>query len=103
MPMNLAHLAIFHAVAQENSVSRGADRLMISQPAVSKQLRTFERSLGAALFERTPRGVRLTEAGELLNVYARQIFAIEDSALKSLAELKGLSRGRLDIGTSTTI
>ena len=101
--MNLAHLLIFRAVAEEGSVSRGADRLMVSQPAVSKQLAQFERSLGLRLLDRLPKGVRLTEAGELLLDYARQIFALQEQAEHALDELRGLKRGRLRIGASTTV
>jgi len=101
--MNLNHLAIFHAVAQERSVTLGAERLHISQPAVSKQLQELERSLGVPLFDRLPRGVRLTEAGELLEVYARRLFAVEAEAEGALAELRGLERGSLSVGASLTI
>jgi DNA-binding transcriptional LysR family regulator len=92
-----------HAVAAEASVSKAADRLMVSQPAVSKQLREFERQLGTPLFDRLPRGVRPTEAGALLADYARRIFALADEAQERLAELRGLERGQLRIGASTTI
>ncbi|HZL35870.1 MAG TPA: LysR family transcriptional regulator [Tepidisphaeraceae bacterium] len=101
--MNLGHLAIFHAIAEEGSVSRGADRLTVSQPAVSKQLRLLERALGTTLMERGPRGITLTESGDLLAGYARQIFALEDEALRAIRQLRGLERGRLAIGASTTI
>jgi DNA-binding transcriptional LysR family regulator len=101
--MNLGHLAIFHAVAEEKSVTRGAERLMVSQPAVSKQLRLLEQNLGATLLERQPRGIKLTHAGELLLGYARKIFALEEEAVRALDELRGLHRGRLAIGASTTI
>ena len=100
--MNLAHLSIFRAVAEEGSVSRGADRLMVSQPAVSKQLAQFERSLGVRLLDRLPRGVRLTQAGELLLVYAQRIFSIEEQARVAIDELRGLKRGQLRIGASPT-
>ena len=101
--MNLNHLAIFHAVAMERSISRGAERLMVSQPAVSKQLAQLERSLGTRLLDRFPRGVRLTEAGELLAGYARRIFALETEAGLAVDEVRGLRRGRLRIGASTTL
>lgn len=101
--MNLNHLALFRAVAEEGSVSRGAERLHISQPAVSKQLSEFEASLGVRLFDRVPKGVRLTEAGQLLLDYARRLFTIEADAERAIVELKGLERGRLCIGASTTI
>jgi len=103
MSINLAHLAVFHAVASEGSVSRAAERLMVSQPAVSKQLRQLERSLGGPLFDRLPKGVRPTAAGELLAGYARRIFALEAEAELALAELRGLRRGTLSVGASTTI
>jgi DNA-binding transcriptional LysR family regulator len=101
--MNLNHLNIFYAVAEQGSVSKGAERLHISQPAVSKQLAEFERALGAPLFDRLPRGIRLTEAGRLLQNYARRLFAVEAEAERSLRELRGLERGRLAIGASTSI
>ncbi|HEY2589668.1 MAG TPA: LysR family transcriptional regulator [Tepidisphaeraceae bacterium] len=101
--MNLNHLAIFHAVAAERNVSRGARRLMISQPAASKQLLQLERNLGVKLFDRVPRGVRLTEAGEMLARYAARLFAIEAEAESAIQELRGLRRGRLRLGASTTL
>lgn len=101
--MNINHLAIFFAVAEEGSVTRAADRLYISQPAVSKQLRELEKSLGMALFHRLSTGVRLTDAGELLHGYARSIFALETEAEQALSELRHLERGHLIVGASTTI
>ena len=101
--MNLNHLAVFHAVAEEGGVSRGAVRLCVSQPAVSKQVRELEAALGLKLFDRLPRGVRLTQAGEVLAGYARRLFAVEADAERAIAELKGLSRGSLRVGASLTI
>ena len=101
--MNLNHVEIFLAVAEEGSISRGAERLCISQPAVSKQLAELERSLGTRLFDRLPRGVRLTETGDALLGYARRLFALEKEAETVLSELQGLARGRLAVGASTTI
>ena len=101
--MNLNQLAIFAAVAQQGSVSRGAEQLYISQPAASKQIKELEASLETLLFERLPTGVRLTQAGELLADYARRMFALESEAELALKELRGLARGRLVIGASLTI
>ena len=101
--MNLNHLAVFHAVAEEGGVSRGAERLCVSQPAVSKQVRELEAALGLKLFDRLPRGVRLTQAGEVLAGHARRLFAVEADAERAIAELKGLSRGSLRVGASLTI
>jgi DNA-binding transcriptional LysR family regulator len=101
--MNINHLAIFRAVAEEGGVGKGAERLMISQPAVSKQLKQFERAMGVALFDRLPGGMRITAAGELLLGYARRLFSVEAEAEHALAQLKGLGRGRVAIGASMTI
>jgi DNA-binding transcriptional LysR family regulator len=101
--MNLNHLAIFRAVAEAGGVSAGAERLLVSQPAVSKQLKQFERALGVVLFDRLPGGVRLTAAGEVLLVHARRLFAEEAEARRALEELRGLKRGRLAVGASMTI
>lgn len=101
--MNFGHLAVFHAVAETGSVSRAAERLMVSQPAVSKQLGLLERELKTVLVDRLPRGVRLTAAGEVLAGYARRIFAVAEEAERAMGELAGVSRGRLVVATTPTI
>lgn len=101
--MNLRHLAVFHAVAQCGSISAAASKLFVSQPAVSRELAELERRLGLTLFDRLPRGVRLTEAGVLLFDYARRIFALEQAAQSALEELADLRGGRLAIGASSTL
>jgi DNA-binding transcriptional LysR family regulator len=94
---------VFHAVAMEGSFSRAAERLMVSQPAVSKQLALLERKLKTVLVDRGPRGVHLTAAGEVLAGYARRIFGLEEEAERAMAELTGLSRGRLLVAATPTI
>jgi DNA-binding transcriptional LysR family regulator len=101
--MNRNHLALFHAVAEAGSVSRAAERLRISQPAVSKQIRDLEDALGVRLLDRLPRGVRLTQAGSLLAEFARRQHALEHDAARAIDEFHGLKRGRLAVGASTTI
>ncbi|MCL5269873.1 MAG: LysR family transcriptional regulator [bacterium] len=101
--MNLSHLAIFYAVACEGGFTKGARRLRLSQPAVSKEIQALENRIGVALIDRSNRHFRLTSAGELLSSYARRIFALEEEAEHALAEMQGLRRGRLAIGASTTI
>src|SRR5262249_48150999 len=101
--MNLNHLAIFHAVAQTGSMTRGAERLDISQPAVSKQVQELERVLGVHLFDRIGRRVRLSQAGEILADYARRLFALAHEAEEAMADVRAVRRGRLMIGASTTI
>jgi DNA-binding transcriptional LysR family regulator len=101
--MNLNHLAIFHAVAQTGSMTLGAERLEISQPAVSKQVQDLERTLGLHLFDRIGRRVRLSQAGEVLADHARRLFALAHEAEEEMADVRAVRRGRLVIGASTTI
>jgi DNA-binding transcriptional LysR family regulator len=101
--MNRNHLAIFRAVAEAGTVSKGADLLMVSQPAVSAQISAFEKLLKIRLFDRLPRGVRLTQAGEVLLDYARRMDLLEADALRAIDDLTGIRRGRLAVGASRTI
>jgi DNA-binding transcriptional LysR family regulator len=103
MSMNLNHLTIFHAVAQAGSMTLGAERLDISQPAVSKQVQELERALGVHLFDRIGRRVHLSQAGEILADYARRVFALVQEAEEAMADVRAVGRGRLVIGASTTI
>lgn len=101
--MNRNHLALFRAVAEAGSVTRAAESLRISQPAVSSQLAQLESHIGDPLFDRLPRGVRLTPLGEELYGYAKRLGDIEREAHKAVEEHRGLRRGRLAIGASTSI
>lgn len=101
--INLNQLRVFKAIFEEQSITAAARRLRISQPAVSKQLAELESALGAPLVDRLPRGIRLTQAGEIVQYHARRIFRAEEDAEQALAELMGLGRGRLSVGASTTI
>src|SRR5205807_10589376 len=69
--MELRHFRYFVAVAEEHSFAHAARRLRVAQPALSKQIRDLETELGVTLFERLPRGVRLTPAGEAFLADAR--------------------------------
>ncbi|TDD12204.1 LysR family transcriptional regulator [Nonomuraea deserti] len=73
MDVHLRELRYFVAVAEELNVTRAAERLFVSQPALSKQLRVLERQLGFGLFERVPSGVALTRQGEALLPVARDL------------------------------
>ena len=101
--MNRNHLALFHAVAKAGGISRGAEMLRVSQPAVSKQLKEFEDSLGVRLLERLPRGSSLTEGGKILAQYAQRMASLEEEARRAMDEFRGLKRGRLAVGASKTI
>ena len=101
--INHNHLALFRAVAEAGGFSRAAQAVHVSQPAISMQVAELEKSFGAPLFDRLPRGVRLTEAGRTLLGYAQRISALEIEAERAMQELRGLKRGRLALGASMTI
>jgi DNA-binding transcriptional LysR family regulator len=101
--MKLHLLRIFTAVADQMSFSKAAERLYISQPAVSKAVSELESQVGQPLFERGSGKLRLTEAGALLAERGRAVLAIERTAEEDLRALRGLQQGILRIGASTTI
>jgi DNA-binding transcriptional LysR family regulator len=101
--MNLHHLAIFHSIAQTGSISACAEHLHISQPAISRQLKEFEQRIGVVLFERLPRGMRLTPPGEVLRDYAVRLFEIARTAEAAARQLSDVRQGHLSIGASNTI
>ncbi|BCK66509.1 LysR family transcriptional regulator [Streptomyces libani subsp. rufus] len=95
-------LAALVAVAEAGSISRAADRLGYTAPALSQQLAKLERDAGTALLVRHHRGARLTAAGELLLVRARRVLDELEQARHELSRLTGLSGGRLRVGTFMT-
>ncbi len=101
--MNLHHLAIFATVAATGSLTASARKLHVSQPALSRELKAFEQRLGVMLFERHAKGMRLTQAGEVLNRYAVRLFELERTAEAAMQEIAGALRGRLTLGASNTI
>ena len=74
--LNYHHLRYFWAVVREGGITRASERLHVSQPAISAQLRELERSLGARLYTRSGRSIVLTDVGRLTFQYAEQIFGI---------------------------
>ncbi len=100
--MNLHQLRIFATVAQQRSYSRAAELLILSQPGVSLQVRALEKSLGMPLFEKTGRGLRLTEAGAELLAYSERIFALIEETQAVIEEMGAARRGAVRVGASTT-
>ncbi|MFF2521035.1 LysR family transcriptional regulator [Streptomyces liangshanensis] len=95
-------LRYFVAVAEELGFTRAAERLFVSQPALSKQIRMLERQLGGALFERDRRTVRLTATGEALLPHARAVLAAWQAAAAAVEEARTAERRTLTIGMSTS-
>lgn len=95
-------LATFHTVARLGSVSMAAQELHLTQPAVSIQIGNLEASAGTPLLQRTGRGIRLTEAGELLAGYAGRILELWREAGDEMASLQGDFSGTLRVGAVTT-
>ena len=94
---------IFVAVAHEESFTRAAAQLGLTQPAVSKSVRDLEHEAGVALVERGPTGIKLTEPGRVLLGHARTILAEARAAHESLNAMRGLGDAVLRIGASPTI
>lgn len=96
--MELRHLRYFIAVAEEQNIGRAAARLHISQPPLTRQIQQLEEELGVQLFIRTPRGMELTPAGELLLEEARNIRAVVEQATERTQRAGQGKLGRLDVG-----
>src|SRR5918912_1419637 len=100
--MDTRQLAAFCAVVERKSFSLAADRLGVTQPAVSLQIRALEERLGRRLLDRSGRRVEPTEAGLQLYRGAQRLLALETQIVEELAEGgEGALRGRLAIGAST--
>ena len=97
--MELRHLRYFVAVAEAENVLRAAtQKLHVSQPAVSRQIRDLEDELGAQLFERTGKSVRLTEAGFLFLKEARAVLERTDEAVRSVRAFAQAGETELHVG-----
>lgn len=96
--MELRHLRYFVAVAEEGSFRRAAEKLRMSQPPLSQQVKDLEREIDASLFERSGRGVRLTHAGSMFLVEARRTLEQAVQAGRTAARAQRGEIGRLSIG-----
>ncbi len=93
--LDVASLRLVRAIGQEGTITAAAVSLGYSQPAVSQHLRRLERRLGTALVDRSSRGVRLTEAGQVLARHAVTVAGALDAAAREVNALAGLQSGRV--------
>ena len=102
LPFTLDQLRILSAISNEGSFKKAAEKLYISQPAVSLQVQNLERQLNTPLFYREKRKAQLTETGELLLKYCDRILSLCEETCRALDELQTLESGGLIIGASQT-
>ncbi len=98
--MDIASLQTFLAIADTGSFSAAADRVFLTQPAISKRIAALETELGTPLFDRIGRRVQLTEAGRALQERAHTILAEIEDARRAISRLSGTVRGTLHMAAS---
>ncbi len=98
--MDISALQAFLAVAESGSFSRAAERIYLTQPAISKRIAALEKEIDARLFDRIGRGIHLTPAGEALLTRARNVLKELDDVKRGIANLSGEITGELLVATS---
>jgi LysR family transcriptional activator of nhaA len=101
--LNYHHLLYFWTVARLGSIARATEELNLTQPAISAQLRTFERSLGEKLFTRVGRNLVLTDVGRLVFRYADEIFTAGRELQETLAGRPGGRPARITVGVADAV
>ncbi len=100
--MELTPLRYFRAIAATGHLTRAAQTLGVTQPALSAMMKKLEAEVGAPLLHRTGRGVELTEAGRVFLTHCDEAVRSADSATRAVRELLGLERGTIRIGGGAT-
>ena len=103
LPFTLQQLRILKAVAAEKNFTKAAKVLYLSQPSLSKQIKTLERNLDIQLVNRNNNKISLTENGKVFLQYAERILALCEESCRALIDLKNGDRGNLTVGASQTI
>ena len=98
--MNLKQLEAFYLVVKKKSFTRAAEELSVTQPAVTIQVKSLEKSLNLRLIQQVGKKIQLTESGEFLYQYAEKIFDLVSDASEKMKDFKKLMRGTLRIGTT---
>lgn len=100
MDINLEYYKIFYYTGKAGSITQAAQKLSLSQPAVSQAVRQLEKSLGSPLFIRTSRGVKLTAEGEVLYQYIKRGYDYIKIGEEKFRDMQNLENGRINIGAS---
>lgn len=103
MNINFEYYKIFYNVAKNKNITKTANDLMISQPAISKSIKNLEDQIGCTLFTRNKTGVSLTEEGKVLYNEIKNAIEIIDNAEEKINEMINLEAGILNIGVSNTL
>ena len=101
--MNLYHLRVFMTVAEYEHITRASEELYLSQPAVTKIVQNLEQEIGQKLVERQGRRIALTYAGQVLQTYARRMFALEREMEDALAALSDIETGEVTLAANPTV
>lgn len=100
--MDIYQLKTFVTIAKEGSITRASEILFISQPAVSAHIKAIEDEVGFVLFERTPRGMNLTDDGCRLLIKAEQTLAAHQNLINEAKQIKGKIPNKIRIGSNRT-
>ncbi|NRQ35448.1 LysR family transcriptional regulator [Nonomuraea sp. NN258] len=103
MQLNLHRLWIFMTVVECGGFSAAAQKLYLSQPSVSHQVRQLEQALRTTLIDRSGARIRLTPEGEVMLEYAKRVFLLADEAVAAIRQVSGLQIGSLVAGGTTTV
>lgn len=102
LPFTLQQLRILKAVATEKNFTKAAEALYLSQPSLSKQIKTLEKNLDILLINRENNKISLTENGKIFLQYSERILALCEESCRALIDLKNGDRGNLTVGASQT-
>ncbi len=103
MNINLELYRIFYIVAKNKNMTRASEELHISEPAISQSIKKLEEQLGGTLFLRSNKGMELTKEGEMFYNYVKGALELINNAENEFTSFKGLEKGEIKIGCSTTL
>lgn len=101
--MDIRQLQYFAEVVEQKSFTKAAQALHVSQPSISKMMKSLEEELGVVLLDRSDRRMELTDAGKLVYHHAKKVLQVMDSMTSSIAEMRNVQRGRVKMGTMPTV